>query len=66
MELVIFMLFMVLGFLFFDRANQVASRNSNEVVKKCHDNDDIHDWSYHPVTKKLTCVKCNYEAYSEQ
>ena len=65
MELLFFMIFMVLGFLFFNRMNASVSSNSNEVPKKCHEVDDIHDWSYHPVTKKLTCIKCNYEAYSE-
>lgn len=23
-----------------------------------------HDWTYHPVTNKLTCAKCNYVAGS--
>lgn len=65
MELVIFMIFMVLGYLFFDSMNRLASRNSDRVQQKCHEIDEIHDWTYHPVTKKLTCAKCNFEAFSE-
>ncbi len=65
MELVIFMIFMVFGYLFFDNMNRLASRNSDKVQQKCHEIDEIHDWTYHPVTKKLTCTKCNFEAFSE-
>jgi len=65
MELVIFMIFVVLGYFFFDTMHRLDSRNSNEVVKKCHEVDEIHDWTYHSVTKKLTCTKCNFEAFSE-
>ena len=65
MELVIFMIFMVLGYLFFERIHAHSSKNSDEAVKKCHEIDEIHDWTYHPVTKKLTCTKCNFEAFSE-
>lgn len=65
MELLIFMVFMVLIILFLEQGATQASRNSTEVVKKCHEIDEIHDWTYHPVTKKLTCTKCNFEAFSE-
>jgi hypothetical protein len=56
---------MVIGFLFFDSLSPNSSRNTDKVGKKCHEIDEIHDWTYHPVTKKLTCTKCNFEAYSE-
>ena len=65
MELVIFMLFVVLGYFFFDAMHTLDSRNSTETQQKCHEIDEIHDWSYHPVTKRLTCTKCNFEAFSE-
>ena len=51
MELLIFMVFMVAGFLFFDMLSTNPSRNTNEVVKKCHEIDQTHDWTTHPVTK---------------
>jgi hypothetical protein len=65
MELLIFMAFMIFGFLFFDGLSSESSRNSDRMNKKCHEIDEIHDWTYHPVTKKLTCTKCSFEAYSE-
>ena len=65
MELVIFMIFMVVGFVFFGIVNDISRYNTELPPKKCHEIDEIHDWTYHPVTKKLTCTKCNFEAYSE-
>jgi hypothetical protein len=65
MELVIFMVFMVLGYKFFGLFNDNVNRNNTKPAQKCHEIDEIHDWSYHPVTKRLTCIKCNFEAYSE-
>ena len=66
MEFVLFMLFVVIGYLFFDRMDAIDRRNSNEVRKKCHEIDEIHDWSRHPMTEKLVCCKCNYEAGSDE
>jgi hypothetical protein len=65
MELVIFMVSMLLGYLFFNSLLGNSSRNTDKVARKCHETDEVHDWTYHPVTKKLTCTKCNFEAYSE-
>lgn len=65
MELLIFMIFMVAGYVFFGILNDAKHYNNQLPKPKCHENDEAHDWSYHPVTKKLTCTKCNFEAYSE-
>lgn len=65
MELVIFMIMMVFGYMFFGAVNAVENRNKPKPIPKCHEIDEIHDWSRHPVTDKLTCCKCNYEAGTE-
>jgi hypothetical protein len=65
MELLIFMLMMIFGFMFFGMHQDAKRYNSQLPKPKCHEIDEIHDWSRHPVTDKLTCCKCNYEAGSE-
>lgn len=65
MELVIFMVFMVLGYKFFGLLNSDINRNKPKPIKKCHEINEGHDWSTHPETNRLTCIKCNFEAYSE-
>lgn len=65
MELLIFMVLMIFGFAVVGINEDVNNYNKQLPKPKCHENDDIHDWTYHPVTKKLTCTKCDFEAHSE-
>lgn len=66
MELMIFMLMMIFGFMFFGMKQDAERYNKQLPKPKCHETDDIHDWSRHPVTGKLVCCKCDYEAGSNE
>lgn len=64
MELLIFLLIIVL---FFTATTQKQDDEKDKVrIIRCHEMDRSHDWTYHPVSKRLTCTKCNYEAGSNE
>lgn len=41
-----------------------AQEQESKKRVRCNIENDLHNWTYHPVTKILTCTKCNYEAGS--
>lgn len=62
-----FGLFLVLS-IFIKAIYASIDLNQEQETKKsirCDILTDLHDWTYHPVSKKLTCTKCNYEAGSD-
>jgi hypothetical protein len=58
--LVYFMLLVLLVYWLDTRSNRLE-QSSQEKKQPC----DLHDWSYHPVTKKLTCTECGFVAGGE-
>lgn len=63
-----FMLGAIIGWLIVISMNQDYARYADELedlnrkIKGCPPYKGHHDWTYHPVSKKLTCTKCNFEA----
>jgi hypothetical protein len=62
-----FFVFLFLGTvvkLIYSKIDTSYEKEMSKPSARCDLIDDLHDWSYHPVTKKLTCTKCNHEAGS--
>jgi hypothetical protein len=65
--MIIFLGMMLLLILWLKEATDKAESEARdaELLNKLRESCDMHDWSYHPVTKKLTCTRCGFVAGSE-
>lgn len=54
------MLIFFVVFLAFIAYNMLSVKKPVEVIAKF--DCPPHKWTYHPITQRMTCVVCNYEA----
>jgi hypothetical protein len=59
-----FMLGAIIGWLLVTSVNEDHSEfeDLKRKIKECPPFEGHHDWTYHPVTHRLTCTKCGFVA----